>query len=60
MHIVSDEIDKMKSDFERALGEKHQVKLARSRRETRLTFILKGSLDETENTLQLIYKAVAS
>ena len=60
MHIVSDEIDKMKSDFEHALGEKHQVKLARSRRETRLTFVLKGSLDETENTLQLIYKAIAS
>lgn len=60
MHIVSDEIDKMTSDFARALGEKHQVKLARSRRETRLTFVLKGSLDETENTLQLIYKAIAS
>ena len=60
MHIVSDEIDNMKSGFEKALGEKHQVRLARSRRETRLTFILKGSLDETENTLQLIYKAVAS
>ena len=60
MHIVSEEIDSMKLGFEKALGEKHQVRLARSRRETRLTFILKGSLDETENTLQLIYKAVAS
>ena len=60
MHIVSEEIDNMKLGFEKALGEKHQVRLARSRRETRLTFILKGSLDETENTLQLIYKAVAS
>jgi len=46
--------------FEKALGEKHQVRLARSRRETRLTFILKGSLEETENTLQLIYKSIAS
>lgn len=60
MHIVSDEIDKMKESFEKALGEKHQVRLARSRRETRITFILKGSLDETENTLQLIHKAITS
>lgn len=60
MHVVSDEIDKMTSDFTRALGEKHQVKLARSRRETRLTFVLKGSMEETENTLQLIYKAIAN
>ncbi len=59
MHVVSEEIDKLKEGFEKALGERHQVRLTRSRRETRLTFILKGSLDETENTLQLLYKAVA-
>jgi len=65
MHIVSEEIDKMKEDFERSLGgntdegrKLNQVKLARSRRETRITFVLKGSLEETENRLQLIYKAI--
>ena len=35
-----------------------QVKLARSRRETRVTFVLKGSLDNTEERLQKIYKSV--
>jgi len=64
MHIVSEEIDKMRDDFEKSLGngdsetKTNQVKLARSRRETRLTFILKGSLEDTESRLQLIYKAI--
>lgn len=60
LRVVSEEIDRMQDDFQRALGEHHQVKLARSRRETRLQFILKGSLEETENTLQLIYKAITN
>lgn len=67
MHIVSEEIDKMKESFEKALGgqEKdgkplNQVRLARSRRETRLTFILKGSLEDTEQRLNLIHKAITS
>lgn len=59
MHIVSEENDRIRDSFQKALGEKHQVRLTRSRRETRLTFILKGSLDETENTLQLIHNAIA-
>lgn len=67
MHIVSEEIDKMKESFEKALGgvEKdgkklNEVKLARSRRETRLTFVLKGSLEDTEKRLNLIHKAITS
>lgn len=67
MHIVSEEIDKMKEEFEKALGgvEKdgkklNEVKLARSRRETRLTFVLKGSLEDTEQRLGLIHKAITS
>jgi hypothetical protein len=39
---------------------KNSVKLIRSRRETRVVFILKGGLDETEATLQKIYKSVTS
>ena len=62
MRIVSEEIDKMQSQMQEALvksgengeadGADTQVKLARSRRETRVTFILKGSLEDTENRLQ--------
>ena len=70
VRIVSEEIDKMQSDMEKALSvklengtesmRKNSVKLIRSRRETRVVFILKGGLEETENTLQRIYKSVTS
>ncbi len=68
LRVVSEEIDKMQEDMEKSLAAvssngtsaptKTQVKLARSRRETRLTFVFKGSLDETEERLQKIYKAL--
>jgi len=70
VRIISEEIDKMQSDMEKALVardndgvetmRKNSVKLIRSRRETRVVFILKGGLDETENALQKIYKSVTS
>jgi ParB family chromosome partitioning protein len=69
VRIVSEEIDKMQADMENALKVedtedgavgKNSVKLIRSRRETRVVFILKGGLEETENTLQKIYRAVTS
>ena len=70
VRIVSEEIDRMQEDLEKALvarnndgtgsSRKNSVKLIRSRRETRIVFILKGGLDETENTLQRIYKSVVS
>jgi ParB family chromosome partitioning protein len=70
VRIVSEEIDKMQEDMEKALvaktsdgvesTRKNSVKLIRSRRETRIVFILKGGLDETEGTLQKIYKSVLS
>lgn len=67
MRIVSEELDRMQSDMEKALvydqdGQQRNaiVKLARSRRETKVTFVFKGGLEETEDTLQKIYKAVTS
>jgi len=59
-HLVSDEIDQMRDTFESSLGGKpgSQVRLSRSRAETRLTIILKGTLEETEGLLQRIYKAI--
>jgi ParB family transcriptional regulator, chromosome partitioning protein len=69
MKIVSEEIDKMQDDLKKALeklevyGEAEPnstaVKLTRSRRETRVTIILKGSLELTEDRLQKIYKGIA-
>ena len=69
VRIISEEIDKMQEDMEKALvassngiesSRKNSVKLIRSRRETRIVFVLKGGLDETENTLQRIYKSVTA
>ena len=66
LRIVNEEIDKMQEGMLESLKKINkdevdgatQVKLARSRRETRVTFILKGSLDDTEEKLQKIYKSV--
>lgn len=55
-HEVSEEIDRLRQEIEDALGGKpaSQVRLSRSRAETRLTIILKGTLEETEERLQRI------
>ncbi len=76
VHIISEEIDKIKDELEKSLAKlaegdgddgsngngksNAQVKLIRSRRETRVTFVLKGSPDDTENQLQKIYKSITS
>lgn len=69
MRIVSEEIDKMQESLQKALasvgtdnetnGKSTQVKLARSRRETRVTIILKGGVEATEDRLQKIYQSIA-
>ncbi len=67
LRVVSEEIDKMQEDLERALelsevdkedGRKTSVKLVRSRRETRVTLVFKGGLEDTEDRLQKVYKAI--
>jgi ParB family chromosome partitioning protein len=65
LRIVSEEIDKMQEDMEKVLApdggdetKKTQVKLVRSRRETRVTFVFKGGLEETEDRLQKVYKSL--
>ena len=62
--IVSEEIDKMQDDMQKALTlnsdetKKTVVKLVRSRRETRINFVFKGNPDDTEERLQRVHKAV--
>jgi len=60
--IISDEIDKMRDDIHQAIGggESTIVKLTRSRVKTELKISLKGSLEETEKRLQLIYRRITS
>lgn len=62
--IVNESIDKIRDDIEAALvalddGKKRtKVKLSRSRVETRLIILVKGSLEDTEKRLQHIYKGI--
>lgn len=58
--IVSDKIDRMQHKMEEALGERNRVLLRRSRIETKLAIVLKGTPDETEPNLQKIYKAITT
>lgn len=70
IRIVSEEIDKMQADMQNAfvpsgedtngVSKKVAVKLIRSQRETRLVFVFKGGLDETEEKLQKLYKSLTS
>lgn len=58
--IVSEDIDKMQDEMEHALGGKNKarVKLVRSRIQTKLFFTFPGGLNETEDLLQKIHKAI--
>jgi ParB family chromosome partitioning protein len=61
-HIITEEADQIRDAIENNLGgvETTRVRLSRSRAETRLTIILKGSLEETEDKLQRIYKGITA
>ncbi len=64
MHVISDEIDNMQNSFLSALRVENeeegrtQVRLTRSRSQTKVTFVLKGTMNETEDKLQKIYKGI--
>ena len=58
--IVHEDIDRMRDEMNATLGgePKTRVKLTRSRAETRVIFIFKGGLEETEERLQRVYKGI--
>jgi ParB family chromosome partitioning protein len=66
MRIINEEIDKMEDDMRRGLAaasgngddKTTNVKLVRSRTQTKVTFVLKGSLEDTEARLQKIYSSI--
>lgn len=66
LRIVSEEIDKMQEEMQKALavsqkdGKDTIVKLIRSRRETRVNFTFKGNPEETEKRLLKVYKSLTS
>lgn len=60
-YIVSDQIDQIQENLQRSLSKANQrakVKLTRSRAETKLVIVLKGSPEETEERLQKIVKGI--
>jgi ParB family chromosome partitioning protein len=64
--IIDESTDRMRDELEKALlsvdgqEKKAKVKLTRSRKETKVYFVLYGSLEDTEDQLQKIYKALCS
>ena len=55
---MDEEIDKMQDELTKKLGDNVTAKLKRSRVETRLTLIMKGSLDNTDPQLENVFKAL--
>jgi ParB family chromosome partitioning protein len=66
LRIISEEIDKMQEDMQNALskntqdGRKTEVKLIRSRRETRVIFKFEGGIEETQDRLKKLYSGLTS
>lgn len=67
VRIMSEDIDRMQDEMQKALlvdGEsdinRTLVKLIRSQRETKVSFVFKGNPEETEEKLQKIYKGLTS
>ncbi len=63
MRIISEEIDRMQDDMQKglALGNEDKttsVKLVRSRSQTKLVIILKGTVEETQGRLDKLYKGI--
>ena len=65
LRVVSEELDKMQADMENKLNEgieddtrKSTVRLVRSRRETKISMVFKGGLEETEDRLHRVFKAI--
>lgn len=63
LRVVSKEIDRMQDEMQKKFAEEKNgrtssVKLIRSQRETRILFKFKGGLEETEEKLKRLYKAV--
>ena len=60
--IISAEIDDMRDEVHKSLGgdDKTIVKITRSRIETKMLIVLKGSLELTEEKLQRIYRGLTS
>jgi len=67
LRVVSEELDKLQEEMEVKLNDgisedtkKSKVRLVRSRRETKISIVFKGGLEETEERLQKVHRAITS
>jgi len=67
LRVVSEELDKLQEEMESKLNDgisedtkKSKVRLVRSRRETKISIVFKGGLEETEERLQKVHRAITS
>jgi ParB family chromosome partitioning protein len=58
--LINEEIDKIQTDIQSALGKASSVKLKRTIRETKLQIVFKGSPEDTQNSLENIHKALTA
>ena len=59
-HIISDETDRIRDEIHQSLGgdNKTRIRITRSRVETRILIIFKGSLEETEKKLWKVHRGI--
>jgi ParB family chromosome partitioning protein len=67
LRVVSEELDRLQEEMETKLNDglsddnkKSTVRLIRSRRETKIHMVFKGGLEETEDRLQRVFKAITA
>lgn len=67
LRVVSEELDKIQDEMQNKLNDgisddtkKSTVRLVRSRRETKISIVFKGGLEETEERLQKVHRAITS
>jgi ParB family transcriptional regulator, chromosome partitioning protein len=57
-YVDHQQLDAMAQEIQSLLGDRSKVSINRSRAETRLVIKLKGTISDTEDQLQLIYRAL--
>lgn len=56
--MVSEDIDRVQQDIQQSLGKTSTVKLKRTRRETKLQIVFKGTPDATQTVLDRVHQAL--
>jgi len=58
--LMDEEVEKVEEKIKKGLGAGNNVSLARSKRQTKLTIVLKGDLEETDKRLKVLVNRLVS